>query len=134
MKETKKTNGEVIAVINSTIDVVDILEVALQDEGYNTVGGLIPDFKRGQRDLVAFMLEHKPDLIVWDIAPPYQQNVIFLNMVQNMMVMQKVKWIFTTTNKVALAQTSEKIQAFEIIGKPMDLEVIINLVKKTLAN
>ncbi|MES2526472.1 MAG: hypothetical protein V4598_05270 [Bdellovibrionota bacterium] len=130
MKDRKQ---QVIAVINSTIDVVDILEICLQDEGYNTVGGLIPDFKRGQKDMVAFMEEHRPDLIVWDIAPPYEQNVIFLKMVRNMRVMENVKWIFTTTNKAALAKTSESIEAHEIIGKPMDLEVIINLVKTTLA-
>ncbi len=112
---------------------MDILEVCLQDEGYNTVGGLIPEFKRGQKDLIEFMETHKPDLIIWDIAPPYEQNVVFLNMVRNMKVMENVKWVYTTTNKAALEKTSDKIHAYEIIGKPMDLQVIIDLVKKTLA-
>lgn len=128
-----KDRKQVIAVINSTIDIVDIIEICLQDEGYNTVGGLIPEFKRGQKDLVAFIEEHKPDLIVWDFAPPYEQNVNFLNMVQNMKVMEGIKWIYTTTNKAALSKFTDKIQAYEIIGKPMDLQAIVDLVKKTLA-
>ncbi len=123
----------VVAVINSTMDIVDILELCLQNEGYNTVGGLIPEFKRGQRNMLSFMEEHNPDLIIWDIAPPYEQNVVFLEMVQNLKVMEGMKWVYTTTNKAALKQFSEKFKAMEIIGKPMDLEIIIDAVKKQLA-
>lgn len=129
MNEKKKS---VVAVINSTADIVDILELCLQDEGFNTTGGLIPEFKRGQRNMLTFMEEHNPDLIIWDIAPPYEQNVIFLEMIQNLKVMEGRKWVYTTTNISALRQFSEKFKALEIIGKPMDLQVIIEAVKKQL--
>lgn len=128
----KKKEKPVVAVINSTADIVEILEICLQSEGFNTTGGLIPEFKRGQRNMLEFIEEHNPDLIIWDLAPPYEQNIVFLEMIQDMKVMEGRKWVFTTTNKAALKQFSDKFKALEIIGKPMDLQVIIDTVKKLL--
>lgn len=128
-----RKDQKIIAIINSTVDIVDIFTDCLEAEGFNCAGGLIPEFKRGHRDFVQFMTDHDPALIIWDLAPPYEQNVVFLRMVQNLKIMENRRWIFTTTNKEALKKFTSDIAAYEIIGKPMDIEVLIEAVKKVMA-
>lgn len=130
---SKAKASKIVAVLNSTQDVIELLQQCLEDEGFNVVGGLIPQFKRGHRNLVTFIEEHDPTLIVYDLPPPYEGNLHFLEMVKNMKVMEGRKFLYTTTNKEALLRIAEKkIDAIEIIGKPMDLEELIQAVKKAL--
>ena len=73
----------VIAVFNSSDDTVELLRTALEHEGFQTVVGHIPDLKKGELDLVGFIEHHSPNVIVYDISPPYEQNWAFLRLVRS---------------------------------------------------
>lgn len=126
-------NKEIVAILNSTPDVIEIIQVVLEDEGFNVVGGLIPQFRRGHKSIIKFMNDHKPDLVIYDIPPPYESNLMFLEMIQNMKVFEGVKSIFTTTNKDALDEMGAgHLKAIEIIGKPMDINQLVTAVRSAL--
>ena len=64
-----------VAVINTNDDVIDMLRMALETEGIDSVpAGHVIDFKRGTSDFSEFVDRHNPQVIIYDIAPPYREN------------------------------------------------------------
>jgi len=121
-----------IAVFNSSSDTVDLLRTALEAEGFQTVVGNIPDVKKGELDLVDFINQHTPAVIVYDISPPYDANWRFLRLVRSSEALQRREFVLTTTNKPALDKLVGDTEALEVIGKPYDLRRIIDAVRAAL--
>ena len=89
----------VIAVFNSSDDTVDLLRTALEQEGFQTVVGHIPDLKKGELDLLSFIAQHGPRVIVYDISPPYEPNWAFLRLVRSSQAGCGRRVVITITNK-----------------------------------
>ena len=64
----------VAAVINTSHDVVDLLRRAFDAAGIVTVSAFTHQIRDGEMDFEAFIRQHNPDVIVYDIAPPYDAN------------------------------------------------------------
>ena len=121
-----------VAIINSSDDIVETLQLMLDDEGFQTVGARVVDFKKGKRDFVAFCQEHDPQVILFDVAPPYEENWTFLQLLQNAKEVEGRHFVITTTNKGVLEKLVGETGAIEIVGKPFDMEEILTAVKKRL--
>jgi DNA-binding NtrC family response regulator len=121
-----------IAVVNSSEDIVTMLRLALEDEGFATVAGHVPRFKSGHDDLLAFLQTHDPAVIVFDIAPPYADNWRFLNLVRDTRAAQGRAFVITTTNRARLEQEVGDTAAIEIVGKPFDLQEVVDAVRRAL--
>ncbi len=130
MSET--VNHPLVAVINSNEDVVDTIRLMLDDVGIRSVAGHVIDFKRGRQNFVAFLKEHDPAVIVYDIAPPYEENWRFFQLIKDSQEAQERQFILTTTNKAVLERLVGQIDAIEIIGKPFDLDEIVTATKEKL--
>ena len=50
----------VIAIFNASADTVGMLRTALEQQGFQTVGGHIPEVKRGELDFIEFVQHHRP--------------------------------------------------------------------------
>jgi CheY-like chemotaxis protein len=122
----------IIAVFNASDDTVELLRTALESQGFHTVIGHIPDVKSGALDLVAFIEHHTPAVIVYDISPPYDANWTFLRLVQNLEPVKGRPFVITTTNKPALDKLVGETEALEIIGKPYDLDQVVEAVRAAL--
>src|ERR1051326_2356103 len=125
--------SQTVAILNSSIDTVDVLRLMLERAGFNTVAGHVEDIKRGNTDFVEFLKQHQPDVVIYDISLPYDQNWNFVRLVLNTDVAQNCKFVLTTTNKAAL-QTAPGLQAeiLEIAQKPYDFERIVDAVRKAV--
>jgi DNA-binding response OmpR family regulator len=121
---------ETVAVINSSEDTVEMLRLALQMEGFNSVvTGHIHDFKTGEADFLAFLQTYDPRVIVYDIAIPYDKNWTFLRLLLDSDHMRGRKLVITTTNKKALDEIVGPTDAFEIVGKPYDIGRIVEAIR-----
>ena len=122
----------IIGLFNSSSDTVDMLRAALEGHGLHTVSGHIADLKKGELDFIAFIEQHRPAVIVYDISPPYETNWAFLRLVRSSLPVQDIRFVLTTTNKPALDQLVGETEALEIIGKPYDLDRVVGAVRAAL--
>ena len=120
-----------VAILNSSDDVVEMLRSLLEHAGFNTVAGHVPEFKRGEQDLIAFLETHNPDVIIYDIAPPYLENWTFLKLILQTEAAAGRKFVLTTANERLLRDVAgADIEVFEIAEKPDNLNAILNAVKR----
>jgi len=117
-----------VAVVNTAEELAEILELALQQEGLTTARGFTLDFKRGRQDLNVFFQTHEPRVVVWDVAIPYQENWHYAQAVQDLPAAQGRTFILTTTNERALRLLTGETEVCEIIGKPFDLQHVVEAV------
>jgi CheY-like chemotaxis protein len=123
-----------IIVFNSSEETIEILKIALEEQGYAVSTGHVADVKKGQLDVIDFVEEHNPDVIIYDVAIPYEENWRFLRLLQSSDALKDVKWVITTTHKKRLEElVGETGEVYEVVGKPYDLTRITNAVKSALA-
>ena len=123
----------VVAIINSTTDIVDMLRIAMEQAGLVVVSALTPEIREGYVDLEQFVKQHEPKVIAYDIAPPYEANWNLFQHVAKMPVMQGRQFVITSTNArhvERLASPQEHI--YEVVGKSEDLGRIVQAVKEAL--
>lgn len=124
---------DTVAVINSNEDTVEMLRQALQNGGFNSVvTGHISDFRSGKADFPKFLQTHDPQVLVYDVAIPYDNNWTFLKLLLDSEHMRGRKVVVTTTNKKRLEELVGPTDAFEIVGKPYDIDAIVRAVKTAL--
>ncbi len=122
-----------VAVINTSEEMAELLELVFQSEGLSTARGYTLDFKRGREDLSSFFEKHDPRVVVWDVAIPYEENWLFCQQAQQLPAAEERHFVLTTTNVDALHQlVGSNVPAQEILGKPIDLEQLVTMVKNLL--
>jgi len=123
----------IVAVVNSNEDIVEMLCMALESAGITAVPGHVIDFKRGRADFRAFVEQHNPAVIVYDLAPPYRDNWQFLQELSHSEAGKNRRFVLTTTNKKKVAEAAgQDVDAFEISEKPYDIDAVIEAVKRQL--
>ena len=122
---------QTIAIFNTNDDLVELLRAALEKAGFVVVSGHVDDARRGTLLLSTFVQEHDPRVIVYDIAPPYEQHWSFLQHVREQPYMKGRDFVLTSTN---VRQVQENVgirePIYEIVGKPYDIQQIIDAVRE----
>jgi hypothetical protein len=95
----------------------------LDDAGIASISGHVIDFKKGRQDIVAFLKGYNPKVIIYDIAPPYEENWKFFQLVRDTKEAEGRQFVLTTTNQAALEKLVGKTDAIEIIGKPISVRL-----------
>lgn len=122
----------VLAIVNTSEEITQLLAAVFQMEGFRTISGYVLDFKRGNPDFGAFVTENQPDVVLWDIAMPYEENWAYFQSVRQSEVVGSLPFVLTTTNKRALEDLVGPTPTHEIIGKPYDLEQVVEAVRRVL--
>jgi CheY-like chemotaxis protein len=123
--------GSVVAVVNTNPDVVRMFRVALEQAGFITFAVHIEDIKVGAVDVEDLLRQHDPRVIVYDVAPPYDQNWRFLDHLRTSTSFKGRYFVLTTVNLKAV----EKIvgpdeTVYEVIGEPKDIDEVVRAVKE----
>ena len=122
-----------VAIFNSSQDTVDLLRMTFEDAGFQTVAGHLPDIKRGHLDFVGFMEQHQPEAVVIDISLPYAENWNVVHLLRDTESMRDRALVLTTTNKRALDELVGPTETIEIVGKPYEMGVVLEAVRKSIA-
>jgi len=127
------SNVHTVAVFNASDDTVEMLQLMLSVRGYRALGGHVDDVKSGELDFVEFVTTHTPSAIIWDIAPPYDRNWNFFKLIRAVNFLEHCALVLTTTHKQHLdALVGHDSGAIEIVGKPYDLQLIVDAVARAM--
>ena len=123
-----------IAILDTSPDFIDMLKEIMEIEEFDTISEYILNFRTGRSDIHSFFAMHKPNAVIYDVALPYQENWQFLKHVLEISGLRSCQFIVVTTNKRALDALVGETGGLEILGKPMDLDALIQAVNDSLAN
>jgi DNA-binding response OmpR family regulator len=121
----------VVGIVNSSPDIVRLLRVALDRAGFVTFVFHIESIRLGEADVEPFLREHDPRVIVYDIAPPYDQNWRFLDHLRTATHFRGRQFVLTSTNVERLREVvGLEESVYEIVGRPDDIDAIVRAVKE----
>jgi CheY-like chemotaxis protein len=122
--------GVVVAVFNTNSELVDMLRAAFERAGMTVVAARMNGTPRDTY-IAGFVARHQPDVIVYDLAPPYDRSRQLLDRVRDLPAMRSRQFVITSTNAAAANALSRSPDGiFEIIGQPYDIDAITTAVKQ----
>ena len=120
----------VVGIANTNEDIIELLRMVMEREGFATAVIHLVDIKNGRADFSEFLDKHDPAAIVFDIPPPYDDNWTFVSTLRKLPTMEGRGVVITTTHKAHLEKLVGPTGAVEIIGKPNDTQQVLEAVKR----
>lgn len=120
-----------VAIVNTTPDAVEMLRVVLSKAGFVVVSCYTHDIRDGKVDFDAFMRQHRPRVIAYDLAPPYEANLRLFHHVRAMPVVQECQFVLTSVNPpnvLRLLRADERV--YEVVDREEDLMQFVHAVKE----
>ncbi len=115
-----------VAVINSSIETIEMLSTALRAAGLSVATALTRHLLDGTVDLAAFMREHDPSVVLYDVAAPYEANWMAFKSFRAHPEVAARPVVLTSTDADAVQQLARTDPAvIGIASKPFDLDRVI---------
>jgi DNA-binding response OmpR family regulator len=132
MLASMQLEPNVVAVFNTSEDTTSLLRVVLEQAGFVVVTAFTHALRDGKIDLETFMRQHRPKVVVYDIAIPYEQNWRLFQHIRSSPACEGVYFVLTTTNAAQVAKVAGPEQHLhEIVGRPLDLEEVVRAVRES---
>jgi DNA-binding response OmpR family regulator len=125
----------VVALFNASDDTIDMVVNLLANAGtgQTLVWCHFSDLKKGVIDFETYMSTHNPDVVIFDLSPPYVENWTFFKTMRDAKVMLGRGSVLTTTNKKRLDEIlGQDSHALEVVGKSEDLQQIDAAIKSEI--
>jgi CheY-like chemotaxis protein len=130
---TGTSGPPVVAVFNTSPDTIDFLRQAFERAGLIVATGYTFDIRDGKLDLEAFMRIHRPQAVVYDIAPPYEANWKLFENLREAPALRDLPIVLTSTNiEYVQKLAGRNTQIYEVVGKPFDIEQIVQAAKEAV--
>ena len=127
MSTGKKTAEGIVALFNASDDTIDMVQGLLTAAGgdQTLIWCHFADLKKGIVDFGKYMEKHNPEVVIFDLSPPYDENWRFFKTMRDAKTMKGRGVVLTTTNKNRLDEVlGEDSHALEVVGKTKDLQQI----------
>jgi DNA-binding response OmpR family regulator len=134
MSKATASSSHVIALFDASDDTAQMVKRMLAASGYTClIGCQFSDLKKNRIDFARYLGQNEPEVVIFDISPPYAENWLFLQTLRDTKAMDGRGLVLTTTNKEQLdAAVGKDSEAFEIVGKPYDLDQIGGAIRAAL--
>jgi DNA-binding response OmpR family regulator len=119
-----------IAVMDSSRDLVSILQSALDEDGFRTVGRVATRDEDATVPL-AFLRDHQPAAVVYNVSPLDPASWTCLTDLRRQW--QRGHFLLTTTNLGALRAHVGPSDPSALLGKPFDLSALTTSLRRVLA-
>ena len=119
-----------VACVNSSQDIVELLAALLQEDGIRAVTHVSPT-REGPQPEIEFLRNVRPQAVIYNVSLPYEAS--WQEFLQVREALPDCPFVVTTTNKRALDELVGPTNTIEIIGKPYDLDHILAVVRQALA-
>jgi DNA-binding response OmpR family regulator len=132
MSSSTKTAEGVVALFNASDDTIDMVQNLLTASASDQtlIWCHFADLKKGIVDFAKYMDKHNPEVVIFDLSPPYDENWRFFKTMRDARTMKGRGVVLTTTNKNRLDEVlGEDSHALEVVGKPKDLQQIDAAIK-----
>jgi DNA-binding response OmpR family regulator len=132
MSSSTKTAEGIVALFNASDDTIDMVQNLLTSSRseQTLIWCHFADLKKGVIDFEKYMAKHNPEVVIFDLSPPYDENWHFFKTMRDAKVMTKRGIVLTTTNKNRLDEVlGEDSFALEVVGRPYDLQQIDAAIK-----
>jgi DNA-binding NtrC family response regulator len=125
------TGPPLVACINSSEDVVQLLADWFREEGFRAVSYVTP-IRYGTAPVVQFVTALQPDVCVYTVSIPYQESWAEFQALRR--AAPEVPFVLTTTNVRALRELVGPVdlEPYELFGKPFDLDQVCQAVRRAL--
>lgn len=121
-----------MVVLNTSLDLTELVAETLKDEGYRVAWTTLNEVRHGTVDLESFLREHRPDVIIYDIGPPYDQMWGLFERLRGG-VLKPYPLVLSTGNLKALKEIVGVDDLLEVNGQEADLSALIGRVKQALS-
>ena len=132
MSRSPKTAEGVVALFNASDDTIDMVQKLLTESGgdQTLIWCHFADLKKGIVNFGKYMERHNPEVVIFDLSPPYDENWQFFKTMRDAKTMNGRGIVLTTTNKNRLDEVlGEDSRALEVVGRPKDLQQIDAAIK-----
>jgi DNA-binding response OmpR family regulator len=120
-----------VAIVNTTPDAVQMLRQALTTAGFVVVSCYTHDIRDGKVDLEAFVRQHRPRVIAYDLAPPYAANFQLFEHVRAMPAVQGCQFVLTSVNPSNVSNlVGRDDRVYEVVDREEDLMRLVQAVKE----
>lgn len=131
MNTSEHSRPVTVAVVNTNPDIIRLLRVNLERAGFVTFAVHIEDIKTATTNLKSLLQEHDPQVIVYDVAPPYDQNWRFLGHLRRTTEFQGRQFVLVSVNVDAVrAQVGHDESVYEVVGQDADILQVVRAVKE----
>ena len=121
----------VVAIVDTNPEIVRMLRINLEKAGFVAIDLPIEHIKTGVANLKSMLEEHDPRVIVYDVAPPYDQSWRFLEHLRTTTDFRGRQFVLTAVNVRAVREILRHNETvYEIIGKDTDIMEVVRAVKE----
>ena len=121
-----------VLILDNSSDILELLSTDLQCRGCAVTTASVSAIRHGEIDGARLIEAAAPDVVVFDVALPYEANWrVAMDLQADPRV--RMPFVLTTTNALAVRRLIG-CDLIELVGKPYDLDTLYNAIVRSVGS